>query len=455
MTFRSFAGLLALGLFASLGACSGDSSDDSSGSQNRVRSAEPIVLPAVFSLTGQLGTFGVPQELATRVAVNHINAHGGVLGRPLQVKAVDDATNADVTTQQVNTFLAERSSYVPLILGPTGSPNAISAAELTFSAKVLLISPSASTPTLSDAQPKSDRYFFRTTGSHALQAKALSLLARQGVSPAVGGPAVACAKTAVIYADDAYGKPIADVFAQDFTARGGTVALRVPVPTTPKSNYNDEVGQVIGAAADCQVLVMFPDVGSQYIKDFRARTAEDVSRDWSTFVSLGSNGLKSDAFIKGGRADPADTTGPTAGEGVVLTFFDLNPNSTAYNEFKNMYRAHYPAEAGASAEPAPYTASQFDAVVLTALAIQKAGTATDVVAIRQALFDVSRGGAAYSPSKIAEALVAIGQGVDIDYDGASGPVDFDESGDVLNDFRVYAIRNAAFAELEPIKASSL
>ncbi|HEU4408002.1 MAG TPA: ABC transporter substrate-binding protein [Polyangiaceae bacterium] len=456
MIIRSAAALAALGLLAPLAACSGDSSDDPSGSRSPVvRSAEPIRLPAVLSLTGQLGTFGVPQELATRVAVNHINAHGGVLGRPLVVEAVDDATNPQQTTDQINALLQRRPAIVPLILGPTGSPNAISAAELTFNAKVLLISPSASTPTLSDAQPKAERYFFRTTGSHALQARALALLARQGVPAAGGGgPNRVCTTAAVVYADDPYGEPIAEVFAQAFAARGGTVSLRVGVPTMPKASYADEVGRVVGAGVDCQVLVMFPGVGAQYAKDFKARVAEDATRDWAAFVTLGSNGLKDEAFIKGGRANPADPAGPTAGEGMVLTFFDLNPNSAAYNEFKNMYRAHYPAAAPTD-EPAPYTASQFDAVVLAALAIQKAGTASDVGAIRQALFDVSRGGAAYSPSQIAEALVAIGQGVDVDYNGASGPVDFDEAGDVLNDFRVYAIRDAAFAELEPIKASAL
>jgi branched-chain amino acid transport system substrate-binding protein len=456
MMFRVVRALLAFGLLAPLAACADDAPDDSAKGRPLVKSAEPIRLSAVFSLTGQLGPFGVSQELASRVAVNHINAHGGVLGRPLELAVVDDATNPQQTTSEIEAILAGRAGMVPLVLGPTGSPNAISAAQLTYDAKVLLISPSASTPTLTTAQPKTDRYFFRTTASHALQARALARLARQGVPPPGGsaGPKRVCGSAAVIYADDAYGQPIAQIFAEAFAAQGGVVAQSIGVPTMPRSSYADEARRVVEAGVDCQVLVMFPGVGAQYIKDFQARAAEDVARDWSGFVTLGSNGLKDEAFIRGGRANPADTAVPTAAEGVVLTFFDLNPNSTAYNEFKHMYRAHYPAASPAD-EPAPYTASQFDAVVLAALAIQQAGTATDVAAIRRALFDVSRRGTAYSPSQIAEALVAIGQGVDIDYNGASGPVDFDESGDVLNDFRVYTVRGAAFAELAPIKAAGL
>jgi ABC-type branched-subunit amino acid transport system substrate-binding protein len=222
----------------------------------------------------------------------------------------------------------------------------------------------------------------------------------------------------------------------------------------PQASYENEVAQVMASGADCQMLIMFSGVGAQYAKDFRAQTGADASRDWSKFDTICSNGLKDDAFIKNGRANPADAAGPTAGDGMFFTFFDLNPNSTAYNEFKNMYRAHYPAAAPAD-EPAPYTASQFDAVVLAALAVQKARSTDDVVKIRQSLVDVSRGGTAFSPSQIADALAAIGQGVDVDYVGASGPVDFDDAGDVLNDFRVYTLRAGAFAEIEPIKADAL
>src|SRR5690606_40836401 len=77
----------------------------------------------------------------------------------------------------------------------------------------------------------------------------------------------------------------------------------------------------------------------------------------------------------------------------------------------------------------PFDAHTYDAMILIALAIEKAGRA-EGPAIRDALIEVA------SPpgkqvSTFAEAVQAIRNGEDIDYEGASGNVNFDEVGDVL------------------------
>ena len=71
--------------------------------------------------------------------------------------------------------------------------------------------------------------------------------------------------------------------------------------------------------------------------------------------------------------------------------------------------------------------------MLIALAAAKAGTTTDSVAIRDALRDVANPpGEVVGPglAGIQKALSLIASGQDINYEGASGPVDFDENGDV-------------------------
>ena len=92
--------------------------------------------------------------------------------------------------------------------------------------------------------------------------------------------------------------------------------------------------------------------------------------------------------------------------------------------------------------PAPFLAQTYDTVVLIALAAAKAGTITDSKAIRNALRDVATGpGIEVSgePEGIKEALKLIADGKDIDYEGVSGSLEFNESGDVNGTIEIWKI----------------
>jgi hypothetical protein len=94
-----------------------------------------------------------------------------------------------------------------------------------------------------------------------------------------------------------------------------------------------------------------------------------------------------------------------------------------------------------------YTADTYDTAVLAALAIERAGTADDAAKVRDALYDVSSKGTAFGPGGVGEALAAIQAGTDIDYDGASGPVDLDDGGDVIAGYIVNVAKAGKIVEL--------
>ena len=109
-----------------------------------------------------------------------------------------------------------------------------------------------------------------------------------------------------------------------------------------------------------------------------------------------------------------------------------NPNQELTDWFKN----HYKAEFG-EMPPKPYIDTQYDAVVLMALAMAKGGTAT-----RQAVHDNLRRvanapGIKVDARNLAKALRLIKEGKEIDYDGVSGSCDFDKYGDVPGSFEVW------------------
>ena len=397
----------------------------------------PIVIGAVLSLTGNLAPFGQAEQNALRVAETQINANGGVLGRRVEFKIVDDTSSAEPGATALKSLFGENLSVV---IGPTGSPVATALHAIAFESQRVLLSPSASTPDLTGAEPAKSRWFFRTAASHALQARAIAIKVSSGFT----GHA-ACSSLAIVAADDSYGNPIADGIAKTFAARGGTVVVHVKVPSKAKASYDAEAAQVVAASPDCQVVVTFPDVGIGYLQAF-AKASKPTSRDWSTFQTIGANGLCTKAFVENGRTNPADPTSPTIGEGAYLVNLDLNPQTPRYEAFKNLYTAQFPLKAGET-DLAGYTANAYDAAVLAALAMEKAGSADDASKIRDALYDVSSKGTAFGPADVGDAIAAIRAGSDVDYDGASGPVDLDDRGDVLAGYVVNVIKDGKIVRL--------
>ena len=73
-----------------------------------------------------------------------------------------------------------------------------------------------------------------------------------------------------------------------------------------------------------------------------------------------------------------------------------------------------------------YSAESYDAVVITALAAEAAGT-DDGVAVGAEIVEVTRGGE--KCTTFAECRDMIAEGTDIDYDGVSGPLEFADAGE--------------------------
>src|SRR5205807_6540431 len=136
--------------------------------------------------------------------------------------------------------------------------------------------------------------------------------------------------------------------------------------------------------------------------------------------------------------DAADPNSPTSAEGVYGIYVDPSPDTPEYHQFQNLYSSLFPSVDVTDTVLLRSTANQYDACMLIALALQKAGGAADRVKLRDALYDVSHGAkpgaAAFGPAKLPDAIAAIKRGEDIDYVGASGQVDFDDNGLVQEDF---------------------
>ncbi|HEY2513503.1 MAG TPA: ABC transporter substrate-binding protein [Polyangiaceae bacterium] len=427
------------------------------------------------SLTGGLQGIGQPLHNAWTVAQTYVNANGGILGKNLEFVEIDDASDENTASDDggfisgVAQQLLNRG--VAAVIGPNGSSQVGTVDQLFYNAKVIELTATATSTTLSTAQPAGDRYLFRTVPADDLQGAAVARLAElgpSGISPSDAGAAntedagdgggsgsgglPGCQKMALFYYTNAYGAPMATVIKSKFAPSGGATSIvaDVQTDTAVHTDYSTEIKTITDAHPDCLAMVLYDDVGDAFLRQL-TQTVNPLP-----FWIMGTDGVYTQSFIDNGRTNPADKTSPTVVEGVYGTNPDTNPTDNPdYQFFKNLYTASYPLPAGQDV-PA-YASNEFDAAILIALAIQKAGGVSDHVKLRDSLLAISNGkGRVHGAGQLTQAIEDIQNNFEIDYSGASGFSTLDpNSGGVTAGYIIWHVENGQFVTLKHLKPTEL
>ncbi len=365
-----------------------------------------IKIGALMALTGALGPYGPAIVNGAKLAVEQINAAGGVLGKKLELVIRDTATSPDVGRDAARKLV--ELDHVPAIVGALSSGVTIAAASVTIPAGVVLISPASTSPAI-PALNDND-YVFRTVVSDEVQGIVLARLA----------VLLNYRNVSVIYVNNAYGKGLADTFTKTFTAYGGHVPASVPYEEN-KASYRGEVEQATSATPDAILMISYPVDGNKEI-------VEAVESGYKGQFLL-SDGMKGEGVAPGPACQSADNPGPL--EGAYGTVAAAGFHTTQFD-------ADYAAEFGTSTIPYYYQA--YDAVMLIALAIERGGEATG-----QAIRDNLRAVANPPGEKIyygdfAKAVSLLKAGKKINYEGVSGTVDFKDTGDVEGGILIWKIQ---------------
>lgn len=348
-------------------------------------------------LTGQLAPFGGPGSKAADLAAAQVNAAAKEAGVDLNLTLVTEDTKTDPQgAQEAATKLIE-SDDVSAIAGPWATGETIAVAEnVTVDAGVPIVSPSATNPSITELDD--DGLVFRTPPSDALQGRVLA----QVVAKRIG------ADSAVVTAsrNDAYGNALIEEFSKAWKAGGGTVTRNVAY-NPEAASLDSEAGQIASGNPAGWVVVDYPE-SWQKMGPALVRTGK-----WDPAKTFTADGLRSnDLPAKVGRkaTEGMGGTAPTSVDAPAGTAFD-----TLWKKQVGKKRQTYDAQ-------------NFDAVVLIALAAA-AGGSSDPADIAANLQAVSKGGTKYTFEQLPEALKAAAAGEDIDYEGASGPIDWDDKGD--------------------------
>ena len=338
--------------------------------------------------TGNLAFLGPPMTAGAQLAVNEINAAGGVLGQPIVYSPGDSGdTSTDIANQTVDRHLNEGAD---VILGAASSGVSFTVIDKIAEACKIQFSPANTSPDFTDYDD--DDLYFRTAPSDVLQGRVLAdLMIEDGKTSA-----------ALMALQDPYGEGLLEFTKQPFEEAGGEVVTDLVYDPQAQS-FDAEIDEVVAAEPDAVVVIGFDESSRIMTGLFEAGITPDQ-------VYLVDGNI--------GNATGDDFTTPGALVGVQGT----QPAAEVTEDFKNQLLAVDPGLIDYNYAPETY-----DAVVITALATELAGT-DDPAQIATFINGVTREGEKCSTWADCKALIDGGE-TDIDYDGPSGPQSFSQPGE--------------------------
>ena len=370
-----------------------------------------VNIGVLLALTGSMSEIGQDNLRAAQLAVHDINAAGGVKGCSVNPIIMDSQTQPTVAVDQAKALVDLKGVHV--VFGSNSSGTTI--AELrsvTAPSKVLLVSPSAASTSFTKL---------------AKEGLTKGLFYRGVMSVGGEGPVVAYVakhmadwnNVAIIYVNNAFGATYAKETIAAFRAMGGKARL-IPY-NSDQPDYRAVVTDALRSKPDGLVLLAHP------------RGGQAILREW-----LQAGGprhvLLADSVATQHFANNAGGKLLDGG----WTIQDAAENTPWYKGFTKDFMA-----ANKHTPHIPYDTNSFDAMAITLLAMDKAGT-TDAHKIFAAAREItSPGGVAVHPTAAGfkVALAAIASGKKIRYVGVTGPLSINANGDVSNPVVIGRVTN--------------
>jgi branched-chain amino acid transport system substrate-binding protein len=342
---------------------------------------KPARVGAIVSRSGAASSSGEQVARGFDLAVEQINAAGGIAGRRLELLYRDDSTNPDIGLAALRQLVDHER--VSTVLGAVTSTVTLQLAPYCERHRVVLISPTASTSQLTEAGD----YIFRTFPSDVLEGASMADFARD----------LGLDRVAVLAVDNDYGASLARAFADRLHASGGSVVASLTFPEGDAAAIADAVAVLPGLAPRGLYIPAYAgDVATalKLLRETRLRP-----------IVLGTSGAASELI----RA-----AGPAA-ENLVLPMsnFDATADSADVRSFAEAFTARY------ATEPDVYAAHGYDTVRVLAAAVNLAGS--------------------WNADEIHDALLHIDN-----YEGVTGRLAFDRNGDVVQYPRLFIVRGGQF-----------
>lgn len=381
----------------------------------------PFKLGTLLPLTGDLAQYGQTMQDSATLLVDTVNACGGVMGQDIELISEDDQTDPAAGSAGM-TKLAEVDE-VGGVVGAAGSAVSSAAVDIAVRNEVVQISPSSTSPSFTERAAAGDfeGFWARTAPPDTFQGDALAQLAQeQGFE-----------NVAVLSINNDYGNGLIETFIPAFEGLGGTV-VNADNPAKYAENattFDTELQAAFANEPDAVLIVGYLETGSLILKS----AYELGLMDGDTQIIL-TDGMKSDDLASNVGQAP---DGGFIASGVIGTA--PSAGGPAIEDFTALYTERF------NRDPNVFDPNTWDAAAVLALAAE-AAQSNDGTAIRDALNEVAN--APGEPvSDVCQALELVRAGTDIDYQGASGTVDFNAEGDVVGSYDVWTVSDEGAIEV--------
>ncbi len=266
--------------------------------------------------SGDLASYGIPTWNAAQLVVEEINAKGGIDGKKVVIVDADDECKPEKATNAANKLVSEK---VDGVIGHICSGAATAAMPIYNGAKLVSISPSATTPSLTTSGD--NPYFFRTIANDDAQAK---------LSAAFALDTLKAKRIAIIHDNGEYGKGYAENNKKIIEAAGKGEIVFFEAITPNAVDYSPTVKKLKRAKVDAIIFGGYHPEASKLVQQIR--------RDRIKAPFIGPDGVKDPAFIKigGKEAEGVYASGPS----------DTSTLAT-YKKAREQHLAKFKAEPGA------------------------------------------------------------------------------------------------------------
>jgi ABC-type branched-subunit amino acid transport system substrate-binding protein len=404
---RSWLAFLSVAPLVLLASCSGGSGTGGGGG------GDELTLGGLLPLSGESAEFGSSMAQAMELAAEQINACGAIdLSLTIEDDGTDEQTAAASAQKLVNV------DGVPAVVGSVASRITLAVADTMIGAETVLVAPGSSSPALTDYDD--DGFVFRTLPSDHDQGPAIAQVAASEGFETVN----------VIALNDDYGQGLSEVFTEAHEADGGTVGS-VTLIDPHGVDFTADVRQALSGEPDALLLAVFPETGAGVLGALQQQGALG-SVPLLMMNGLAVDGLPEDAGVDlDGELGVRPTSGGEGDPYFVETFQEKFDEAPGYA-----------------------TANAYDAVLVLTLAAL-AGDDFSGASIRDQMPSVTDGGTSFTPDQICEAIEAAQAGEDIDLEGASSNLAFDENGDLSNPvFDKWTFREGVPERIELIELPS-
>ncbi|MDY0390613.1 branched-chain amino acid ABC transporter substrate-binding protein [Desulfobulbus oligotrophicus] len=315
--------------------------------QSPLHAADTIKIGVTGAHQGDLASYGLPSLKATQLVVKDVNAQGGINGVPIELLVEDDGCKPEVATNVATKLVA---AGVRAVIGPVCSGPTKATLPIYRDANVVVISPAATTPNLSQdgAYPN----FFRTIAADDTQARLQTDFTLQTLK---------AKKIAILHDKGDYGKGLAE-YAKTFIEQSDNAKVVLFEGVTPGAvDYSAVIQKIKRSNADAVLFGGYHPEASKIVGQMRQKRL--------TIPFISDDGVKDATFIKVAGKDA---------EGVYAT----GPADVSNNPIAIMYREKFKAAEGT--EPGSFFNNAVAAALALTQAMTKAGSA-DADAVKEAL----------------------------------------------------------------------